>query len=223
MDRGAVRAAATAVCLALAAGLALAACAPMPPRAEPPPLAEPETGAIRMAAVGDSITDGDSLDLAGGVPGPLSWVSYAIGPGIEFVGGWAEWGATTERMAAAVRQPLDADVLVILAGTNDVGWIPHEQIGRHLTQVADAAAVDSVVLSSVPPNDYALGRTAELNEYLARLAAHEDWIWVDAAAGLRDGDRYAEGMSSDGVHPSEEGARVIGAAIGAAILDAVGG
>lgn len=221
MARRAARLAA-AVGLALTAGLALAACAPMPPRAEPPPLAEPESGAIRMAAVGDSITDGDSLDLAGGVPGPLSWVSYAIAPGIEFVGGWAEWGATTERMAASVRQPLDADVLVIVAGTNDVGWVPHDRLGRHLAQVADTASVDSVVLSSVPPNDYALGRTAALNEYLERLALREGWIWVDSAAGLRNGDRYAEGMSYDGVHPSEEGARVIGEAIGAAILDAAG-
>lgn len=213
---------AAAAGLALAACLAPAACAAMPPRAEPPPLAEPGADPIRMAAVGDSITDGDSMDLAGGVPGPLSWVSYAIAPGIEFAGGWAEWGATTEQMAAAVRQPLDADVLVILAGTNDAGWTPHEQIGEHLTRIAESAAVDVVVLSSVPPNDYALGKTAELNEYLERVAVREGWIWVDAAAGLRNGDRYAEGMSYDGVHPSEEGARVIGEAIGAAILEAAG-
>ncbi len=171
-----------------------------------------------MAAIGDSITAGDSRDLAGGVPGPQSWVSYAIAPGIEFVGGWAEWGATTGRMAAAVRQPLDADVLVILAGTNDTGWTPHEQIGEHLARIAESAAVDTVVLSSIPPNDYALGTTSELNAYLERFAAEEEWVWVDAAAGLRSGERYAEGMSYDGVHPTEEGARVIGEAIGEAIL-----
>ncbi|WP_449283781.1 SGNH/GDSL hydrolase family protein [Leucobacter sp.] len=211
-----------ALATAAAVCLALTACAAMPPRAEPPPLPDPGTGAIRMAAVGDSITDGDSMDLAGGVPGPQSWVSYAIAPEIEFVGGWAEWGATTERMAEAVQQPLDADVLVILAGTNDAGGTPHERIGEHLARIVEAAGVDSVVLSSVPPNDYALGMTAELNGYLERLAAREEWTWVDAAAGLRSGDRYAEGMSYDGVHPTEEGARVIGEAIGAAILDAAG-
>ncbi len=175
-----------------------------------------------MAAVGDSITAGDSIDLAGGVPGPQSWVSYAVGSEIEFVGGWAGWGANTAGMANAIAQPLDADVLVILAGTNDAGWTPHRQIGNNLSLIASTAGVDAVVLSSVPPNDLAPGNTEELNAYLERFAAHQDWVWVDAAAGLRDGDRYAEGMSYDGVHPTEQGARVRGEAIAPAVLDALG-
>lgn len=212
-----------AAMIVAATGLTLVACAPMPPRADPPPTEEPTRGAIRMAAVGDSITDGDSRNLAGGVPGPLSWVSYAIGPEIEFVGGWAEWGATTERMASALQQPLEADVLVILAGTNDAGWVPHRQIGIQLRRIADAAAVEDVVLASVPPNDFAVGVTAELNAYLEGFASREGWTWVDAAARLREGDRYAEGMSYDGVHPTEAGARVLGEAIGEAVVETARG
>lgn len=205
-----------AVCLVLV-GCATAA---PPPREEPPQLPEPTASAIRMAAVGDSITDGDSIDLAGGIPGPQSWVSYAIGPQIEFVGGWAEWGASTERMAEAVRGPFDADVLVILAGTNDAGWLEHDRIGENLDRIAEQAAVDTVVLSSIPPTDFAGDTKAELNAYLERLAERQGWVWVDAAAGLRAGDAFAEGMSYDGVHPTEEGARVLGEAIGPAVIRA---
>lgn len=182
-------------------------------------MADPETDAIRMAVVGDSITDGDSRDFAGGVPGPQSWVSYAVGPEVDFVGGWAEWGATTEAMVQGVTGPFDADVLVILAGTNDVAWTPHEEVGTHLVDIADTAGTDEVVLSSIPPNEFSLGGTAELNAYLESLAHEQDWFWVDSAAGVRDGDRYVEDMSYDGIHPTEAGARVIGEAIGEAVRE----
>ena len=182
-------------------------------------MADPEADAIRMAAVGDSITDGDSRDFAGGVPGPQSWVSYAAGPEVDFVGGWAEWGASAEAMAQGVTGPFDADVLVILAGTNDAAWTPHEEVGRHLVDIAETAEIDEVVLSSIPPNAFSLGGAAELNSSLEDLAHQQDWVWVDSAADLRDGDGYADEMSYDGIHPTEAGARVIGEAIGEAVRE----
>lgn len=215
MARSTVRiAAAVAVCLLLLG------CAASPPTRSHP-LPEPTEGAIRMAAVEDSITAGDSIDLSGGRPGPQSWVSYAVGSDVEFVGGWAEWGATTERMAEALRGPLDADVLVILAGTNDAGWVEHQQIGANLERIAKNAEVGTVLLSSVPPIDSSGGRIVELNAYFERFAAQQGWEWVDAAAGLRsgDGEGFAEGMSYDGVHPTEQGARVLGEAIGEAVVE----
>lgn len=211
MARLGVTAAAVLVCV-------LTACT-IPPTGDPVPQPSPESDAIRMAAVGDSITDADSEDFAGGILGPQSWVSYAISEEIEFVGGWAEWSASTARMAEEVQQPFDADVLVIVAGTNDAGWTPHDEIGENLSRIADAAAVDAVMLSSVPPNDFNRDATVELNAYLERFASDAGWTWVDAAADVRDGDRFAEGTSYDGVHPTEQGARAIGEAIGAAILD----
>lgn len=208
---------------AIAVCLVLVGCALPPPGESPPPMPEPTDDAIRMAAVGDSITDGDSLDLAGGTPGPQSWVSYAIGPEVEFVGGWAEWGATSERMAEAVQEPFDADVLVILGGTNDAGRLAPSEVGDNLVLIAERAATGSVVLSSVPPNDFGGANSAELNAHLEQLAAQQGWTWVDSAAGLRsdEGDSFADDMSYDGVHPTEEGARVIGEAIGDAVIEAV--
>lgn len=207
---------AAATCL-----LALAACSSVPPDADPPPTSEPAGDAIRMAAVGDSITDADSEDLDGGTPGPQSWVSYAVGPEVEFVGGWAVWGASTAQMAEGV-EPLEADVLVILAGTNDAGWMEHDEVGANITAIVEAAEVPAVVLSSVPPIDAAPQSATDLNDSLADLAEEQDWTWVDAAEGVREGNQFAEGMAYDGLHPTEEGAQVLGEAIGEAVRDAGG-
>ncbi|WP_420113330.1 SGNH/GDSL hydrolase family protein [Pseudactinotalea sp.] len=206
------------VVTAMALCLVLMACSP--PTTETAHTDEPSAGAIRMAVVGDSITDADSPDLAGGVPGPESWVSYAVGEDIELAGGWARWGATTAEMVAAVREPFDADVLVILAGTNDAGWTSCEDTGSHLVQLARNAGVNVVVLSSVPPLDAAPQSAVDLNTCLEALAEQHAWTWVDAASGLRENGTFIEGMSTDGVHPSEAGARIIGEAIAAAVLGA---
>ncbi|MGO1538168.1 MAG: SGNH/GDSL hydrolase family protein [Leucobacter sp.] len=210
----AVATAAIAVCLTVVG------CSPPLPREAPPPVPSPTAEAVRMAAVGDSITDGDSIDFADGIPGPQSWATYAISPEVDFVGGWAEWGATTERMVSGMQGPFDADVLVIVAGTNDAGWISHDEIGANMVRIADEAAVDQVVLSSVPPSNFAGTNKVELNTYLERFASVRGWHWVDAAAGLRSGDSFAEGMSYDGIHLTEEGAQVLGEAIGTAVIDA---
>ena len=76
---------------------------------------------VTFAAVGDSITVADSPDFMGGDLGDGSWATYVEGAGFGFAGGWAEWGATTGRMAEQVAS-YDADVLVVLAGTNDVAF-----------------------------------------------------------------------------------------------------
>lgn len=178
---------------------------------------------MRMAAVGDSITAGDSPDFAGGVPGSQSWVSHALGPEIEFVGGWAEWGASTELMATAVREPIDADVLVLLGGTNDLGWTSHADTAENLSLVAERAGVEAVVVSSIPPLDlFQNAGTEALNAFLEDYAEHRGWTWVDGAAGLRDDGRFSPGMSYDGVHLTEQGAAVLGEAIAAAVLEASG-
>lgn len=200
--------------------LAVTGCTAPLPREAPPRTAVPQPDAVRMAAIGDSITDGDSIDFAGGVPGPQSWVSYAIGPDLDFVGGWAEWGATTDRMASAIQDPIEADVLVLVAGTNDAGWVSHAETGENLVHIAATAEVDTVLLSSIPPTDFASSSKTELNQYLAKLAQREGWDFVDGAADLRDGEVFVPGMSYDGVHLTEAGARVLGEAIGSAAVTA---
>ncbi|UNX53515.1 SGNH/GDSL hydrolase family protein [Georgenia sp. TF02-10] len=194
--------------------------APKEPTAARPDEAPP--GPVALAAVGDSITEADSPDFARGDLGPASWVSHAVGEDVAFAGGWAEWGATTAQMAAGV-EPVPADVLVVLAGTNDVtSGVPFAETADNLRQVAATVGAPEVVLCAVPPIDNAPELAERLNDQLAELAGKAGWTWVDAPAGLRAGDRFAPGMASDGVHPTTEGAAVIGAAVREAVLELSG-
>lgn len=201
-------------------GTVLAGCATRASPPEPPEASAP-VDAVRMAVVGDSITAADSEHLAGGMLGAQSWVSYAVGEDVAFAGGWAQWGARTAQMADGIAEPFDADVLVILAGTNDAYADDLDaEIGAHLVRIAERAGVDEIVLSSIPPLEPAPDRAEAVNAFLEPFAEQQGWIWVDATAGLRDGDGFAPGTSYDGVHLTEAGARIVGGAIADAVLDA---
>lgn len=173
-----------------------------------------------FSAVGDSITDADSPDFPAGEFGPASWATYVGDAGFGFAGGWAEWGATTARMADAAA-PLDGEALVLLAGTNDVAFgVPFTEISANLDRIVETVGIEDVVVVSIPPMDAFPAGAVELNERLEELAGERGWRFADAAAGLRTGDgRFRPGMSSDGLHPSEEGARVLGEAIAEALRD----
>lgn len=183
----------------------------------------PEASAVAahgtFAAVGDSITDADSPDFAAGDFGAASWVTYVVDDGFAFAGGWAEWGAPTAMMADSV-EPIEADVLVVLAGTNDVAFgIPFDESAANLDRIVDAVGIEDVVVS-IPPTDAFPNGVKSYNVRLDDLAGDRGWRFVDASAGLRTADgRFGEGMSSDGLHPSVDGARVLGEAIAAALRE----
>ncbi|RBY77796.1 hypothetical protein DQ238_14115 [Geodermatophilus sp. TF02-6] len=175
-----------------------------------------------MAAVGDSITQADG-DVPAGVLGPASWLSTAATDGVVFTGGWARAGATTADMLAAV-QPVDADVLVVLAGTNDpVHGLPGEQTAADVRGIVERVGVDEVVLCAVPPLDADPAVAVATNAVLEELAGDEGWVYADAMAGIRRDDRFAPGMSADGVHPTGEAAAVIGRSLREAVLEVADG
>ncbi|SIO27155.1 SGNH/GDSL hydrolase family protein [Agromyces cerinus] len=184
----------------------------------------PEASALAVlgtfAAVGDSITDADSPDFAAGDIGDASWTRYVVDDGFDFAGGWAEWGATTAMMADAVGR-VDADVLVLLAGTNDVAFgIPFEDSAANLDRIVEVVGIEEVVVVSIPPMDTLPAGAEAYNERLHDLATDQGWRFVDASAGLGTADgRFGEGMSLDGLHPSAEGARVLGEAIATALRE----
>ncbi len=168
---------------------------------------------LALAVVGDSISEADSYNFSAGALGPGSWVSHAVGDGVRFAGGWAVSGALTSQMARGAK-PVDADVLVILAGTNDVyRGLPFDACGANIRSIADTVGARRVVVSSIPPIDFERALVTAYNEYLQALARASGWEFVDAAAGIRQGDRFAEGMSRDGVHPTVRAAQAIGGAI----------
>lgn len=176
----------------------------------------PTSKPVTFAAVGDSITAANSSDFAPGKIGSGSWVSH-VGPGATFAGGWALGGARSTAMAENVKG-IEADVLVILAGTNDVfNDVPFERSAENLVRVAEKVGAPKVLVSAIPPIDYDPESSVRFNRQLKDFALSRGWVFVDPMAGVRDGDRFASGMTTDGVHPTEAAAQVIGAALGKAI------
>ncbi|CAN7464886.1 SGNH/GDSL hydrolase family protein [Pseudarthrobacter oxydans] len=171
---------------------------------------------VRIGIFGDSISEANSPDFNSGRFGSTSWVSH-IGEGFAFAGGWAESGARTANMLDRAA-PVSADVLVVIAGTNDyAGGVPFSDTADNLDGIVARAGVHRVIISSVPPNDIDPEAATDFNEQLAAHAQARGWVLVDAMAGLRSGDRFARGMTSDGIHPTEEGAKTVATAIAEAI------
>ena len=215
-----------ALALRVGAVLAVAACTSMILGCSAPAPADgtgsPAASAVALhgtfAAVGDSISDADSPDFSAGELGAASWATYVVDDGFAFAGGWAEWGATTAMMADLVG-PIEADVLVVLAGTNDVAFgIPFEESAANLDRIIDTVGIEDVLVVSIPPMAALPAGAEAYNDRLDDLAGDRGWRFVDASAGLRTADgRFGDGMSSDGLHPSAEGARVLGEAIAVAL------
>ncbi|MGX5654763.1 SGNH/GDSL hydrolase family protein [Geodermatophilus nigrescens] len=179
---------------------------------------------VRLAVVGDSITAGIGAPLEGTqARGTGSWLPAAVGGPVELVGGWAVPGAHTAEMAAGV-QPLEADALVVLGGTNDVlADVPWERTREDLLAVVATAGVPRVLLVAVPPSDRAPEATAALNGRLRQLAAEQGWSHLDAWADVTAADgRFVPGASADGIHPVQPVADAAGGRIRAALLDLTG-
>ena len=173
---------------------------------------------LTLAVVGDSISEADSRDFSAGLLGRASWVSHAVGEGIRFAGGWAVSGALTSQMARGAR-PVEADVLVMLAGTNDVyRGLPFDTCAANLRSIAETVGAGRVVVSTIPPIDFEPMLVTTYNRQLQDFAAASGWEFVDGMTGIRQGDRFAEGMSLDGVHPTVRAAEAIGAAVRAYLL-----
>lgn len=180
----------------------------------------PRAKAVTFAAVGDSITEANSSDFLAGKIGSRSWVSH-VGPGATFAGGWALSGARSSAMAENARD-VEADVLVILAGTNDVfNDVPFEQSAGNLVRVAEKVGSEKVLVSAIPPIDFEPELATRFNQQLKQFAMSRGWVYVDPMAGVREGDRFASGMTTDGVHPTEAAAHVIGLALGKAITEEI--
>lgn len=179
-----------------------------------------------FVVVGDSITAGDQPLVGDDVAGRGSWVPAAEGPPLRFLGGWAVPGSTTQAMVDGVagqRTP-DADVLVLLGGTNDLtAEVPTEVTVAHLEQVAQTVDAGEVLLVAVPPKDAQPDQVLALNEVLAGEAADRGWGFVDPWRAVSAQGRYASGTSPDGVHPVQSVADDAGQRIREALLEEVHG
>ena len=190
------------------------------PSSPAPATADPATPR-RLLVVGDSITAG-STDVAeplvgDRVQGDASWLPAAEQTsGWDLVGGWAVPGATTADRLAGV-EPTDwtADVLVVMAGTNDlVRDLSWEQSAADLEGVVAAVGAPTVVVVAIAPNDPRPAARNGYNAALADLAGRNGWVYLDPWGGVDAGGSFTPGASPDGTHLTPTVAADVGSRIG---------
>lgn len=172
--------------------------------AAPPP-------GIRFAAIGDSITA--STDQHGS-PTHWTWVATAATDGLRDVGGYRHYGDTTGDILHHVTPIPEAQVVVVMAGTNDapVDGHPDPQTLANISAIFDAAAVPGRILSAVAPrDDDRAAETLELNRDLKDLAGRSGWTFVDPWTAVRTpAGHWRPGTTGDGIHPTPHAGRIAG-------------
>ena len=165
-------------------------------------------------AVGDSITAGmapwtDSLS----VPGPTSWLNGETATRLVRVGGWAVPGTSTEEMRANVVST-PADVLVLLAGTNDLArGVPWAATEANLRAISATSGARRTLLVAIPPSNTDPGAHAAFNARLSGLASREGWRFVAPWTSVAANGTWVDGSSVDGIHPTAQTAVAIGQVI----------
>lgn len=180
-------------------------------------LAVPTKGENRVVFLGDSITD--YWKLANYFPG-----KPYINRGID--------GQTTSQMLVRFRQDvidLHPEVLVVLAGTNDVAGVTgrtrNEDIEANYASMAELARlhhIHVVFASLLPANNvssedakesYALRppqRILALNQWLKDYCAKNKLIYLDYYSALVDGKGMLKReLSEDGLHPNAAGYKIM--------------
>ena len=198
-------------------------------------LAPKAKGETRVVFFGDSITDNWSKAGYGGFFPGKPYVNRGIG------------GQTTSQMLVRFRPDvlaLDPDVVVILAGTNDVagnsGPIAPEAIENNLASMAELAKAHGVrvVLASILPvaddkKDAAgqpVNRTTDrppatlraINAWMSDYARKNGHVYLDYASAVADAaGGFKADLNNDGLHPNAAGYAVMAPLVEKAIVDAL--
>lgn len=153
-----------------------------------------------FAAYGDSTTSRAS-----------AWLPHVDGT-VQHVGGYAQPGFTSAEVLAHVT-PVEADVTVIMLGTNDVAdglTTPSRTATKNnLIAIAEQSGAHRVLLAAIAPCDEIseLDRRTlgfALNRDLSQLAADHGWAFADPWSSVRLlSNGWASGASSDKVHPTD--------------------
>ena len=168
----------------------------------------------RIVFMGDSITE-NWANMAGDF-----FTAERIGRGIS--------AQTTPQMLLRFRQDvidLHPAVVHIMAGTNDIagntGPMTPEQTQANIRSMVELAHAHGirVILASVPPADQfpwkpgldAANKIAAMNAWLKAYAARSDCVYADYWSALKqaNGLGMREGLSSDHVHPTVAGYKVM--------------
>ena len=198
-------------------------------------LAPKAPGQTRVVFFGDSITDNWSKAGYGGFFPGKPYVNRGIG------------GQTTSQMLVRFRADvlaLDPDVVVILAGTNDVagnsGPIAPEAIENNLASMAELAKAHGVrvVLASILPvaddkrdaAGQAVIRTTDrpaatlraINAWMSDYARRNGHVYLDYASAVADASgAFKADLNGDGLHPNAAGYAVMAPLAEKAIAEAM--
>jgi lysophospholipase L1-like esterase len=174
------------------------------------------SGERRVIFYGDSITD--------------HWSISQYFPGRNYINRGIS-GQTTSQMLVRFRQDvidLDPDVVVILAGTNDIagntGPISIPDIEGNLTSMAELARTHNIalVLASVTPvNNYMPAsqrffadrppsQILRLNQWIKAYCASTNCYYLDYFNAMVDGSGLLKReLSEDGLHPNDAGYKIM--------------
>jgi len=177
-----------------------------------------ESGDVVLVVVGDSLTAGSQAMADGEIQGEGSWVPAALGDPLVLGGGWAVPGATTGDMRQGIAR-VDGDVLVLMAGTNDIAQGVDWAASRdNVLAITRTMRMDAVVVSAIPPSSGRAQAATAYNEQLRQVAIEQGWTFVDPWETAREGEGWVPGDSLDGVHPTQEVADEVGRTLRAAVL-----
>ena len=173
-------------------------------------LPEPVPGQHRVVFMGNSITEGWKLADPDFFSNGIN-INRGIG------------GQTTPQMLLRFRADvinLNPDVVVILAGTNDIagntGPSSLEEIRDHIISMAELARVNGieVIISSVlPAFEYHWkpgmepnSKIPKLNQYLKQYTIDCGLIYLDYFSAMADQHNgLPKELAEDGVHPTKKG------------------
>lgn len=195
-----------------------------------------------VVAMGDSITAGTpgwdpdpALRERFNAHNPKSqweyWAQEALGEGYEFRNCGVP-GDRTDEILARVDSCLDgADVVVLQGGINDLiqRHPPEAAVGnmRAMVERVRKAGVPVVVANALPVNRHVPGlesAIARLNRQVAGVARAERAEAVDFHGTLEDppgSQRMRRQWTTEGIHPSIEGYKLLGTAAASAIRRAL--
>lgn len=178
--------------------------------------AEPDD--VTLVVVGDSLTAGSQAMADGEIQGEGSWVPAALGDPLVLGGGWAVPGATTGDMRQGTPR-VDGDVLVVMAGTNDIArgtaW---EATRDNLLAITRTLRIGTVLVSAIPPSADRPDAATAYNEQVRQLTLEQGWTFVDPWDTAREGQGWVPGDSLDGTHPTQEVADEVGRTLRVAVL-----
>jgi lysophospholipase L1-like esterase len=179
-------------------------------------LGDPVSGEHRVIFYGDSITD--------------KWTLSQYFPGKNYINRGIS-GQTTSQMLLRFRQDvinLSPDVVVILAGTNDIagntGPISIEDIEGNITSMAELARAHDIALvlaSVMPVNNYTPAsqrffadrppsEILRLNEWMKAYCANTNCYYLDYFHSMVDGSGLLKSeLSEDGLHPNDAGYKIM--------------